>query len=123
MEYIALYRYQAKNDKPGAYAQESTRAYVYDEMVKETGAIDTRDALIIEDPEQIQLLLNTYETTNINYNDYYYGVVVFKDSFVETGDPSYMDKNYYEEKGIYDYTLQIYFNQGNIPNFLLEYFK
>lgn len=124
VEYIALYRYQSASDKGGTAYAENTQVYEGGVMIqKGTASADTQDALIIDDPERIQLLLDTYETTNTNYNDYYYGVVVFKDSFIQAGDMSYKDKNYYEEKGIYDYTLRIYFNEGNIPDFISQYFK
>lgn len=88
-------------------------------------------SLKVTEPDRIEHLLKTYETQNINYNDYYYGVIVYKD-----GGPILSPDEFYKEYG-YDrgyaadyaakqasaYTMQIYFNEGNIPDYVLEYFK
>ncbi|WP_027398269.1 sulfite exporter TauE/SafE family protein [Anaerovorax odorimutans] len=80
--------------------------------------------LKIEDPTKIKSILNSYENTNINYNDYYYGQIIYKPE----KDLNYIDENLpYEEMGIYeDYEKNddlIYFNGDNIPSYIIEYFK
>jgi len=88
-------------------------------------------SLKVSDPEQIQALLDTYESQNINYQDYYYGVIAFKGD-VQFQDPEKFYKEYgYDPEMAKEYatkqasmvTQQIYFNEGNIPDYLLEYFK
>jgi hypothetical protein len=88
------------------------------------------DGFRITDPEKIQELLDSYETQNINYSDYYYGVIFYKGNGELQPDQYYLDRYGYipEAAEKYDmersrYTEQIYFNEGNIPKYVLEYFK
>lgn len=88
-------------------------------------------SLKVTEPDRIEHLLKTYETQNINYNDYYYGVIVYKGNGpILSPDEFYKqfgyDRGYaadYEAKQASMYTMQIYFNEGNIPDYVLEYFK
>lgn len=88
-------------------------------------------SLKITDPARIQELLDSYEYTNINYNDYYSGVIVYRwndDSQQQYIDNDYMYKRAaYEEKLVRDTASatqkQIYLNEGNVPDYVLEYFN
>ena len=120
IEYIELYHYVDTNntsDQPIEYSS--------DEIMIPANELD---GLKITDPVEIQALLDTYESQNINFNDYYYGNVVYK------GDSQLQNQAYgdaYEEKMAEKYgtevddavSMQIYFNEGNIPDYVLEYFK
>ena len=85
-------------------------------------------SLKVSDPAEIQKLLDTYETQNINYSDYYYGNIVYKgNSQIQN---QYSDSKYAKEMAdkygteqASDATMQIYFNEGNIPDYVLDYFK
>lgn len=122
IEYIELYHYvQEENtsDKPVTYAP--------DNMVP---ALQFK-SLKVTDPVKIQQLLDTYESQNTKYNDYYYGNIVFKgNGQVLEPERYYKDYGYSpemaEKYGVTQasaITMQIYFNEGNIPDYVLEYFK
>lgn len=112
---------------PGVYVQDrSMLGYGY--ATKEY-SIET-EVLQITDPEKIQELLDTYETQNINYSDYYYGVIYYKGNGELAPDQYYLDRYGYIPEPAEKYkmessghTVQIYFNEGNIPDYVLEYFK
>lgn len=87
--------------------------------------------LTVSDPERIQQLLDTYESQYINYQDYYYGVIVYKGNLPMMQDPALREKYGYSPEMAEKYAMeqdsmammQIYFNEGNIPDYVLEYFK
>lgn len=88
------------------------------------------NGLEIADPAQIQELLDTYETQNVNYNDYYYGIIVYRWS--SDYQQQYIDDAYmYEREAAEKYgrdmaskaEMQIFFNDGNVPDYILKYFK
>lgn len=122
IEYIELYHYvQEENTSPQPVE------YAPDKMIP----ANELKSLKVTDPTKIQQLLDTYESQNINYNDYYYGTIVYKG-----GGQAMSPEQYYKEYGYNQdmaqkysvaqpsgVTLQIYFNQGNIPDYVLEYFK
>jgi len=123
IEYIELYHYVQDENT-------SNRPVEYTSEEKMLPANQLK-SLKVSDPEQIQALLDTYESQNINYQDYYYGVIAFKGD-VQFQDPEKFYKEYgYDPEMAKEYatkqasmvTQQIYFNEGNIPDYLLEYFK
>ena len=83
--------------------------------------------LKVTDPAQIQLLLDRYETQSIYYNDYYEGVVVYKGGVQPVSpDQFYKEYGYGSAMEAYDTSApmtHIYFNSGNVPDFILDYFK
>jgi ABC-2 type transport system permease protein len=125
IEYIELYHYVQQENIPN----QAQPAQFGPNQV--TSAVSS-DGLKIDDPMKIQQLLDTYESQNVNYDDYYYGTIVYKGSG-EPIDPAQLYKDNYgynpdlaekygtaADSGI---TMQIYFNEGNIPDYVLEYFK
>ena len=82
----------------------------------------------VSDAAKIQNLLDTYETQNINYNDYYYGTIVYKgdsqsqDQYIHPVYEKEMADKYGTEQASMA-TMQIFFNEGNIPDYVLDYFK
>jgi len=127
VEAIELFHYIKPEDdgSPGVYVQEAPGyGYVTKEFVTET------EGFRITDPDKIQKLLDTYETRNINYDDYYYGVIFYKGSEETLPDQYYLERYGYipepAEKYRLEssaYTVHLYFNEGNIPDYVLEYFK
>jgi hypothetical protein len=124
IEYIELYHYVRTDDDYGQIPV----PYEADRAVKVSPELKS---MKITDPDRIKHLLDTYETQNINYNDYYYGVIVYKG-----GDQIIGPEEFYKEYGYdrefaakYEATqaslvsMQIYFNEGNIPDYVLEYFR
>jgi hypothetical protein len=101
--------------------------YATSKAVPESGQMKS---LKITDPARIQQLLDTYETQNINYHDYYYGIIVFKNG-AQLPEELYKEGMPYNKDMMEKYaadsssgmTMQIYFNKGNIPDYVLEYFK
>jgi ABC-2 type transport system permease protein len=92
--------------------------------------MEEREPAIISEPAQIQALLDNYETRATNYDDHYYGVVVWQGGGELPSDQEYLDRYGYvpeaAEKYVLDSsrsTLQIYFNEGNVPDFLPDYFQ
>lgn len=84
----------------------------------------------ITDPDQIKQILESYETSNINYSDYYYGTIFYKGSSLNLQNGSDYAKEMNEKYGMdyatseSDYPLvNIYFNEGNIPDYVLKYFQ
>ncbi|MDF2654533.1 MAG: hypothetical protein K0R19_1007 [Bacillota bacterium] len=134
IDYIEIYHYvesaENKDNMDLAAAEYSTQR---DGVV---GIIGTsRDTemktMKITDPDQIKQILNGYETMNINYSDYYYGTIFYKGSAVNQQNyGSSYAKEMGEKYGV-DYAtsesgypmINIYFNEGNIPDYVLNYFK
>ncbi|HWQ77713.1 MAG TPA: hypothetical protein VN381_02795 [Anaerovoracaceae bacterium] len=129
IESIELYHYVQSEDigaMPGAYVTEN-RAMP---SGKATVNGQELEGLTVTDPVKIQELLDTYETQNINYQDYYYGIVFYKGSGDLPSDKYYLDRYGYVPELAEKYALessvattQIYFNEGNVPDYVLEYFK
>jgi len=129
VEAIELYHYVQTDGvvSPGVYVEDRGMpgyGYVTKEWSMET------EGFRITDPGKIQELLDTYETQNINYGDYYYGVIFYKGNGDLPPDQYYLDRYGYipEQAEKYkmwssEYTVQVYFNEGNIPGYVLEYFK
>jgi hypothetical protein len=122
IEYIELYHFiqdENTSSQPIEYAP--------DKMVP----AGQMKSLKVTDPAKIQQLLDTYESQNINYNDYYYGTIIFKGSGQgPTAEQYYKEYGYSpemaEKYGVAKdsmVSMQIYFNEGNIPDYVLEYFK
>ena len=103
VDHITLYHYI---DGKGSAGGNPSAAYTDDKAMPTPAG---QKGLEISDPDRIQKLLDTYETQNINYKDYYYGIVAYKGG-------SQKDPNSAA-------TVQIYFNEGNVPDYVLEYFK
>jgi len=122
IEYIELYHY--------AEDESIQSADIRGNSVTTAKSVEVK-SLKVSDPEKIQKLLDTYESQNINYNDYYYGIIVYKGvSQILEPEQYYKDYGYSQEiaeKYASDQdsmaTMQIYFNEGNIPDYVLEYFK
>ena len=125
VEYIEIYHYVDNGDEDGA-SEAEYRPDVSLEKVNE------QEILKVTDPVEIQNLLDSYETDNINYKDYYYGTIFYK--WNEDTNPNYKPGYYgddyaYEEKMGYTKdadrmaSMQIYFNEGNIPDYVLDYFN
>jgi hypothetical protein len=100
----------------------------YPEAVKEYSTVNPLPdgegkSLRITDPQTIQTILDTCETQNINYDDYYYGIIVYKNGFEDMDISDPRTKEMYEKYGSEYPTYQIYFNEGNIPAFLTDYFQ
>ncbi len=118
--YIELYHY-VEDENTTNQPVEYTREGIDDD--------NKLKSLQVTDPTKIQKLLDAYETRNINYQDYYYGKIVYK------GDSQYQnqynnDMEYAKEMAdkyaIEDgsmMTKDIYFNEGNIPDYVLDYFQ
>lgn len=103
IEHIILYHCI---DDTGQADRKPSAAYTDDKTMPAPGG---QKSLEISDPAEIQKLLDTYETQNVNFNDYYYGIIVYKGSGQMKSDS--------------ETTIQIYFNEGNVPDYVLEYFK
>jgi hypothetical protein len=130
VEYIELYRYVEKENTSSQPVE-----YAPDQMVPASQI----KSLKITDPAKIQQLLDTYESQTINFDDYYYGVIVYKgidQTILPEHDQFLNPDQYYKEYGYNremaekygvsqpaGITQQIYFNEGNIPDYVLEYFK
>lgn len=129
IEYIEIFHY-VREEPSGGGPYPQPAAAVYD---KATVNVEKLDGLMVTDPDKIRELLDTCETQNINYNDYYYGAVVFKQDVLGQlpDDQYYLDRYGYipelEEKYALERQsmgyMQLYFNEGNIPDYVLEYFK
>lgn len=122
IEYIELYHYIQEENTSSQPVE-----YATDKMLP----AGQMKSLKITDPAKIQQLLDTYESQNTSYDDYYYGVIAYKGG----GQPM-SPEQYYKEYGYNPdmaekygtaqasmVTMQIYFNEGNIPDYVLEYFK
>lgn len=121
IDYIELYHYVEENNpakQPAAYS-----------TAEKVVTVSESKVLKVSDPNQIQKLLDTYESQNINYRDYYYGNIVYKGGS-QISNQAYGDA--YEKEMAAKYatqdvssasTMQIYFNEGNVPDYVLEYFK
>jgi ABC-2 type transport system permease protein len=122
IEYIELYHYVQEENTSSQPVE-----YAPDKMIP-AGQIKS---LKVTDPAKIRQLLDTYESQNINYNDYYYGTIVYQGGGQSpTPEQYYKDYGYSpemaEKYGVSQssaVTYQIYFNEGNIPDYVLEYFK
>lgn len=122
IEYIELYHYVQDENT-------SNRAVTYapDQMVP---ALQLK-SLKVTDPVKIRQLLDTYESQNTNYNDYFYGTIVYKGNGQVLEPEQYYKEYGYSPEIAEKYgmakdsmiTQQIYFNEGNIPDYVLEYFK
>jgi ABC-2 type transport system permease protein len=121
IEYIEVYHYVQDNNTSSQPVE-----YTMDKVIP----ANQLKSLKVSDQEQIQQLLDTYESQNINYGDYYYGMIVYKEDF-QFVDPAFMEKYGYRPEMGEKYaaerasaaSMQIYFNEGNIPDFILEYFQ
>ncbi|MGI6748669.1 MAG: hypothetical protein ACOX4V_10645 [Anaerovoracaceae bacterium] len=116
VEYIELYHNVYNRDEKNFYPGNTV------ENVK-------MKSLKITDPVKIQELLDSYEYTNINYNDYYSGVIVYRwdsDYQQQQHIDDYMYERFDEKFGsdvASKYQKQIYFNEGNVPDYVLKYFN
>lgn len=130
IDHIELYHYVRGDNasgQPGAAAIDITMPRA---GMQNTGSRDMR-SLMVDDPARIRELLDTYETQNINYDEYYYGVIIYKGDSELPPDQFYLDRYGYIPEPAEKYklaqesmaTMQIYFNEGNIPAYVLEYFK
>jgi len=111
------------------------RETVYESSYVEEALTGQGKSLKITDPEQIKEILDIYETQNINYYDYYYGTIVYVGGTEVTGDSDEYIKEmsgepYYQEmqakiqdKYASYNSRSVYFNEGNVPDYILEYFK
>lgn len=83
--------------------------------------------LKITDPQKMQKLLDDYEKQTTNYRDYYYGNIVYKGDLQSQmySDPAYAKEmaEKYASTDAASMSTQIYFNEGNVPDFVLDYFK
>ena len=87
IEYIELFHYVQQENVPN----QAQPAQFGPNQV--TSAVQL-DGLKVDDPAKIQQLLDTYESQNINYNDYYYGTIVYKGGG-EPVDPAQIYKDNY----------------------------
>ncbi len=123
IEYIELYHFVQDNNTSGTPVE-----YAMDDKMIPANQLKS---LKVSDPEKIQKLLDTYESQNINYNDYYYGMIVYKGGSQILEPEQYYKDNGYNQEMAEKYasdqasmaTMQIYFNEGNVPDYVLEYFK
>lgn len=122
IEYIELYHYVQTENTSGRPVEFA----VDDKMIP----ANQLKSLKVSDPEKIQKLLDTYESQNINYNDYYYGIIAYKGGNQILEPEQYYKDNGYNQEMAEKYatdasmaTMQIYFNEGNVPDYVLEYFK
>lgn len=116
IEYIELFHYVFDGDEKNIYPGNSNAETINMKSLK------------ITDPVRIQELLDSYEYTTINYNDYYSGVIVYKwSSEYQQQYEDYMHESAYKEKFGSDvdskFQKQIYFNEGNVPDYVLQYFN
>lgn len=127
--YIELYHY-VQTGENGNHPE-----MIADQGFKEgVTTSENQKTLKITDPARIQELLDIYETQNTNYADYYYGTIVFRGDGSVITDPDQFYKEYgvaYSPETAEKYaiedgslaTMQIYFNEGNVPDYVLDYFK
>ncbi|MDD4565683.1 MAG: hypothetical protein PHE79_09465 [Eubacteriales bacterium] len=124
VEYIELFHNVHKDYKNDLYPG------TIPNVTSESETVEVK-SLKITDPVKIQELLNSYESMNINYNDYYSGVIEYRwnsDYQQQYIDDDYMyERSFKEDYGREDMPSmtqkQIYFNEGNVPDYVLEYFK
>ncbi|MEL7658449.1 MAG: hypothetical protein AAGU75_21365, partial [Bacillota bacterium] len=120
IEYIELYHFVADNNTSSQPIE-----YASDEKMIPANQLKS---LKVSDPAEIQKLLDTYETQNINYNDYYYGTILYKgnsqlqDQYIDTAYEKEMAEKYGMDRSTAP-VMQIYFNEGNVPDYVLDYFK
>ncbi len=87
------------------------------------------ESITITNLAQIEDVLNRYDDQNINYNDYYYGVVVYKNESnpQETEEITKLLNGREIAKedidSISSATMTVYFNEGNIPDYILDSFQ
>jgi ABC-2 type transport system permease protein len=117
--YIEVLHYtEAENGKP--------ESAVFDgQGTSEVSSVSSK-VLKITDPQQMQKLLDGYETQTTSYNDYYYGNIIYKggiqgQNYTHPADAKEMADKYATDAA--SMSTQIYFNKGNIPDFVLDYFK
>ncbi len=122
IEHVEIYHYEEQNNT-------SAVAVEYADSKPPVPAQE-RKSLKITDPEKIWDLIDRYETQTINYDNYFYGVVAYKGGPVKDLEYYYKEYGYSPDvaaKFATDdasmATMQIYFNEGNIPDYVLEYFK
>ena len=129
IEYIEIAHY-VQSDTDNEMTAASSESKVFPELSQ-------MKTLKITDPKKIEMLMDSYETQNSNYQDYYYGIIYIKgneqyqQSMIKDGfsNEVYLKENdmTYSETKVSDIasnaTMQIYFNEGNIPNYIFDYFK
>lgn len=102
ISHISLYYYkQQERNEAAAY---ETAMPSYDGKYQEDPGVE------VSDKEQIRQLLDIGRTTNINYDEYYYGTIFFEPP---AGSPS--DAEYY--------TLPLYFEVEEVPAFVKQKFQ
>jgi ABC-2 type transport system permease protein len=134
IEYIEIYHYvQSENQEDNAAAAEYS--YSGNGVMGIVGTSKVSNVEIptmkITDPDQIQQILERYETSNINYSDYYYGTIFYKGNALNQQNYGSSYAKEMGEKYGADYAtsesgypmVSIYFNEGNIPDFVLENLK
>jgi len=95
---IELYHYKQPTAEESAMMEPGMP--VYDTKYQE------EPAMIIQDKDQIRQLLDIGRTTNINYDEYYYGTIFFQPPAGSPADAEY-------------YTLPIYFEVDEVPSWII----
>lgn len=136
IEYIEIYHYVQSGDQDSNLNPSvSEYSYTGNGVMGMVGTSKVSNVELptmkITDPDQIKQILERYETSNINYSDYYYGTIFYKGNALNQQNyGSSYAKEMGEKYGV-DYAtsesgypmVSIYFNEGNIPDFVLENLK
>ncbi|QOX62511.1 acyltransferase [Anoxybacterium hadale] len=136
IEYIEIYHYvQSEDQDDNRYPAAAEYSYSGNGVMGIVGTSKTGSVEIptmkITDPDQIKQILESYETSNIVYSDYYYGTIFYKGSVLNQQNYGSSYAKEMAEKYGADYStsesgypmVNIYFNEGNIPDFVLDYFQ
>lgn len=78
-------------------------------------------SLKIDNPSQMQALIDNYENRINDYQDYYCGQIVYKDADASDKVISEKEMEKYGDDTVYGD--MIYFNGDNVPDYVLNYFK
>lgn len=95
---IELYHYKQPTSEESARMEPGMP--VYDTKYPE------EPAMVVQDKEQIRQLLDIGRTSNINYDEYYYGTIFFQPPAGSPADAEY-------------YTLPIYFEVDEVPSWIV----
>lgn len=136
IEYIEIYHYvQSEDQDSNLNPSVSEYSYNGNGVMGMVGTSKVSNVEIptmkITDPDQIKQILERYETSNINYSDYYYGTIFYKGNALNQQNYGSSYAKEMGEKYGADYAtsesgypmVSIYFNEGNIPDFVLEHLK
>lgn len=126
VDYIEIIHYTKPETKDGSEVY-----YDFNEMIKRYGFKTVK----ITDPERIQDIITRYDSQTKNYEDYISGMIYFKGDGTfqnEYAKEAYPPEQYAKEYGgsykdveseaYANPSIQFYLNEGNIPEYIQNYF-